>query len=266
MEFLLNILVIGDCSEKFCELIRASILVNKIYTASKNPLRSIANIEFQNINELVEKSKLLNIDIAILFDKNMINDGILEVFKKNRINLISVNKKWFNLETSRLIAKQLVTYYSINTPQILKVPVSFPLVIKTDSPKITYIATSMEDLICQREKLSNERFFLEEYCDGDIIECLSAWDGKTSLLFEPNNLTEVQIDRLNLYRTKLNFLLSDENADFIGFFVSKLMWYKNDWYFVEFKMGIDEVLLLNSIKKDLVYIINAAIYQKLHEI
>ena len=139
----MNILIIGYCSEKFCDLIKHSKLVNKVYTATSSPLRSVANIDFQDVDELVAKARVLNIDIAILLDKAMIQVGILEVFKRNRINIISVNEKWFNLETSRLFAKHLVNYYSINTPQILKVPTQFPIVIKTDKPKLTHVSTSI---------------------------------------------------------------------------------------------------------------------------
>ena len=262
----MNILLIGNCSENFCKLIKDSKLTTRVYTANKNPLDNIANIEYQTIEELAEKAKVIKIDIAILLDTKLINENITEIFKSKRINLIAVNKKWYNLETSRFFAKQLVNYYSINTPKILKAPTTFPIILKTDFPNITHIASSIEDLIQQKEKFPKEKIFLEEYYDGKIIETLLLWDGKTLLIFEPDNLTEVQRDRLHLYKTKLNFLLSDEKADFLGFFISKLIWYKNDWHFIEFKMGINENLVIAQIKKDLIYLINSAIYQKLHEI
>jgi len=261
----LNILIIGSCSEEFCSLIKNSKYSNKIYTACKTPLDNVANIEYQTIEELCQKAKVLKIDIAILMDKNHVKYGINEIFKKHRINLISANQKWFHLETSRIIAKQLVNYYLISTPRILKTPLSFPIIIKTDCPKQNIIANSMEELISAKEGLKSEKTFLEEYYEGKVIEILSLWDEKTLLLFIPEGLSEVQVDRLDLYKNRLNKLLFDEKADFIGFFTSKLIWHKNDWHFLEFKMGLNEELVLNTVKKDIVYLINSAIYQKLHE-
>lgn len=58
-------------------------------------------------------------------------------------------------------------------------------------------------------------------------------------------------------------MLSDEKADFVGFFTSKLLWTKNDWYLLEYKMRLDKNA---QIKGDLLYILNSALYQKLNEI
>lgn len=262
----MNILIIGCCTEEFCNFIKQSKHVNKIYTASQSPLENIANIDYSNIEELCKKAKALNIDFAILTDKNHIKYGINEIFKKHRINLISANQKWFYLEASRIIAKQLVTHYSINTPAILKTPLNFPVILKTDEPKYNITVNSMQELISQKENLGNLRTFIEEFCDGEVFEILSLWDGKTLLMFPPQNLTEVQEDSLNLYRTNLNNLLYNENANFVGFFISRLIWAKHNWYLQEFKMELNEKLAMENIKKDFVYLITSAIYQKLYEI
>ena len=94
---------------------------------------------------------------------------------------------------------------------------------------------------------------------------LSVWDGKNLLSFPMKNLTEVQTDRLDVYNTKLNFMLSDEKADFMGFFITRLLWAKNDWYVLEYIMHIGEKSDLNTIKPDFLYLLNSAIYQKLNE-
>ena len=132
-----------------------------------------------------------------------------------------------------------------------------------------------------------------EYLEGEELSLISLWDGKSLLHFPPARdfkrfslskdspntggmgsycpveLTEVQQDRLDLYKTKLNFMLSDEKADFIGFIYSGLIWAKNDWYVLEYNMrpGDPETQsILNQLDTDLLYILNAAIYQKLDEI
>ena len=61
-------------------------------------------------------------------------------------------------------------------------------------------------------------------------------------------------------------MFSDEKADFIGFFTTKLIWAKNDWHVLEFIMHINEKSDFNLIKSDFLYLLNSAIYQKLNEI
>ena len=121
----------------------------------------------------------------------------------------------------------------------------------------------MQNLINKMETLRGEKTYLEEYLEGEVFNLTSLWDGKNLLSFPIENLTEVQQDRLELYKTKLNFMLSDEKADFTGFFTSKLLWAKNDWYLLEYKMRLDKNA---QIKGDLLYILNSALYQKLNEI
>lgn len=256
----MNLLIIGKLQKN---LFQDSKLLDKLYTATSEPLEDIPNIEFESFEGLAYKAKSLKIDIAITTDKDLIQAGIADVLKKQLVNIVAVNKKWFNLETSRLVAKQLASYYSINVPEVLKAPLSFPVIIKTDKPKGNFIANSMQDLVNKMETLQGEKTFLEEYLDGEVYNLTSLWDGKNLLSFPIENLTEVQQDRLELYKTKLNFMLSDENADFTGFFTSKLLWAKNDWYLLEYKMRLDKNA---QIKGDLLYILNSALYQKLNEI
>jgi phosphoribosylamine-glycine ligase len=109
--------------------------------------------------------------------------------------------------------------------------------------------------------------FLEEYLKGDLKELMAFWDGKNLIHFDKKEgLTEVQADRLELLKTKMAFMFSDEKADFVGFFNTKLVWSKNDWYVLDFVMHIDESFNLELLDKDFLYILNSAIYQKLNEI
>lgn len=264
----MNILVIGtDEIEKiFLELCLKSKFLDKIYTASTKPLQNIPNIEYENFDELGKKSKALHIDIAITADKKLIKIGIADTLKKYGINIVALNKKWANLE-SRIVAKNLAAHYSINVPEIIKAPISFPVVIKTDIPEVTQIARSMSDLIEKKSVISNKKHFIEEYMDGEVFHILSLWDGMNITTFPVNrDLTEVQADRLELYKTKLNFMLSDEKADFTGFFTSKLLWTRNDWYLLEYIPYPSKKSALNEIKTDFLYLLNLAIYQKLNEI
>lgn len=265
----MNILILGTgkVEQYFINLCLKSKLLDKLYTASSEPLHNIPNIEYNNADELYNKAKTLQIDIVLAFDKKYVEAGIVDFLKNKFLNTISVNKKWVNLQTSRLIAKQLLSYYSINIPKTIKAPNAFPLVIKTNKPKLTKILYSMSDLVELRKEFFGEELFLEEYLEGDVLYTLFLWDKKNLLNFNPKNkLTEVQEDRLKLLETKLQFLLSDEKADFMGFFVLKLIWTKNDWYVIDCDMEIKEKYDLEVIDKDFLYLLNATIYQKLNEL
>lgn len=262
----MNILVIGNPSPDLVKLIKKSKYTEKIYTASNRDETDFPNIEYKDFNELIKKAQALKIDIAINTDESLIIKGITKTFSNSRINLISVNSKWLKLETSRLSAKKLLEYYKINTPHRIAVPLEFPVHIKTDFPNYDIIAGSTQELVSYMEKLEGQETFFEECVEGNSFKLYSVWDKKNIKYFYLNNsLTEVQNDRLDLLKTKLNFMFSDENADFIGIFATHLVWYKNDWHVTDFDMTatIPENCLNGE---DFIYILNSAIYQKLGEI
>ena len=259
----MNILIIGYPNNNIVNLIKSSKYADKVYTAINGYDGEFPNIEYRTFEELIQKALALKIDIAINTDKILIMDGIAEAFKSSKINLISVNKKWFNLESSRLSAKKLLDHYKLNTPQIVRVPLEFPIVIKTDLPDIEYIANSIQDVVSKMEELEGQTTFFEEYVTGKNFELYAIWDKNNIKYFYSNeSLTEVQNDRLDLLKTKLNFMFSDEKADFVGIFSVHLVWYKNDWFVREFDMGA--TIPPDCIKKtDFIFLLNSAIYQKL---
>lgn len=265
----MNILILGTgtVEQKLISLCLKSRLLDHIYTASNEPLKDIPNVEYKDYIDLSNKAKALQADIVLVADKNLIKDGAVEILRKRMLNVISVNQKWFNLESSRIVAKQLMNYYSINNPDVIKAPVVFPIVIKTVTPKTTKVVGTMQELVEVIEHVEGEATYLEEFMKGEIQYLLSLWDGKNLVQFPfANNLTEVQEERLDLHKTKTTFMLSDEKADFIGFFTTKLIWAKNDWHVLEYIMHIDEKPDFGLIKSDFLYVLNLAIYQKLNEL
>lgn len=261
----MNILIIGKPENDLIALIKRSRYADKIYTASNTDKTDLPNIEYRNFDELVKKASILNIDIAINIDKPAISTGIAEFFEKSRINLITVNKKWLNLETSRLSAKRLLNYYKINNPKVLKVPLSFPIRIKTDSPGKDYKIMTMAELVEKMKELEGQKFYFEEYVEGSFAKLYVIWDkNNVKYFYSEKNMTEVQLDRLDLLKTKLNFMLSDEKADFMGIFSVNILWYKNDWYVTDFNMG-GAISAKYFEKFDFIYLLNSAVYQKLNE-
>lgn len=265
----MNILILGTgvVEQKLINLCLKSHFLDHIYTASNNALENIPNIEYADYEDLSNKAKAIQADIILVADKNLIQDGVVDFLRKRLLNVISVNKKWFNLESSRIIAKRLMNYYSINHSGTILAPIAFPVVLKTDKPEFAKIIYSMSELVDAKEKFVGKEIFLEEYLSGEVAYLLSLWDGKSLIHFcSEVNPTEVQQDRLELYKTKLSFMFSDEKPDFIGFFTTKLIWAKNDWHVLEYVMHIDGNAPLDSIDKDFLYILNSVIYQKLAEI
>ncbi|MCQ2754188.1 MAG: hypothetical protein MJ231_03970 [bacterium] len=275
----MNIIIIGTGIKEqlMLGLCYKSELLEKIYTVSHEPLEDIPNVDYKNYRDLLQKIKLLQVDIALILDKKYIDDGLVEMLKRNRINVICVNRKWLNLEKSRLVGKQLSVHYSINVPQNIKAPTHFPVVLKSDNSFISekVFANSIEELIDKRKEFSaidpSSKVFIEEYIDGDEYSLVSLWDGAGMYYFPALSdtrigLSEVQMDRLDLLKTKLNFMFSDEKADFIGFVVTKLLWAKNDWYVLEYKMTLDDIDVKNiitTLKSDFLQLLRSAIYQKL---
>ena len=263
----MNVLVIGNPKDSLISVIQASQMLDKLFTASSEEIEGIKNIQYYSLENLAQKAKTLQIDVAINTDKSLIEQNIVEIFRENRVNLISVNKKWLNLETSRLAAKKLMDFYSINNPKTIKAPMNFPVVLKTDSGDFSEVKNSMEELLQSAETMKDSKKFIEEYLEGEEFELLSLWDGKSLYcLNSPENTNEVKDDRLYLLKTKLSFMFSDEKADFTGLFTVRLVWAKNDWYVKDFSVDINKESLFNDINKDFLYILNSAIYQKLNEI
>lgn len=262
----MNVLIVGQVLENIIEAIQKSKRPCKIFSAGENLGGNIPNIEYFDFIDLAKKAKALKIDIIIVTDKNLVLDGIIEFLKSYHLNVVSVDKKWLNLE-DKLIAKQLISYYSINYPEIIKTPLAFPITVKSAIGEGEIVVYSMAELIEAKEKFNYDKIFLEEYLEGQTYSMLSLWDKKNLFNFPiKTELNEVQRERLELYKTKLNFLLSDEKADFLGFFVTDLIWTKNDWYVLDYKMGIEADIDLTYHTKDFLYILELAIYQKLDEV
>ena len=265
--FRMNVIIIGNCSEEFVNLIKKSKLLDKLYVINNNFNTDLPSIKYQTLEELVQKLKALQTDVVIVTDKEFIIDGSVEYLKSNFINVLSPNQKWFNLEKSRLIAKQLLTHYSINVPKTILAPKIFPLLIKSDSPFLCKIANSMDELVLAMQKYRGEKIFLEDILEGDVFSLLVLWDGKSARYYiNSEELTEVQLDKLSFLQTKFNFLLSDEKANFIGFFNAKLIWAQNDWHVLDFEMCFNDTLVVNYVKEDFLFLVNLAIYQKIDDI
>ena len=74
----MNILILGtgEIEQTLIKLCQKSRLLDKIFTASLEPLDNIPNIEYSNLDELCKKAKALQIDLTLVADKFFIQEGI----------------------------------------------------------------------------------------------------------------------------------------------------------------------------------------------
>ena len=262
----MNILFIGNCDEYFCELVANSKYCKRFYVAFSSPSQKYANIGFESVKDLAIKAQALEIDVAILFDKDFLSENIIEEFKSYKVNLLTVNKKWLNLQTNPLAAKQLLNHYNIATAKVLKAPVEFPVKLVLEESLQEIVVNSLQDLIAEIKEYQDLRYHLEEVLVGENLAVLSLWDGKNLWYNQlETQLTEVQKDRLDVLKAKLLFMFTDEKADFVSFFVTNVVWANNDWIVLGFEMGLPKTQVSIS-QVDFLYLLNSAIYQKLNEI
>ena len=129
----------------------------------------------------------------------------------------------------------------------------------------------MQDIIKIKEEAFNtssevaKTIFLEKYLDKPKYKVISLFDGKHLFTF-PNQNIKKQL--LKDYSQKLENMLVNEKANFIGFINSELIEYNdiiyNTGFSFEFIMpDLSIELFPNS--KDFLYICLLAIYQKLNE-
>lgn len=258
----LNVLIVGDGNTVSTFL--SSKFLNKLYITSQKDFEGAISINFNTFRELAQKCKALQIDIVIVENEKWILQGIADVLKKNFINVFALSSYWSKILSYNSFTKNLLKKYGIDVPKLLLYPSAFPVVIRAEG--LRHIAYSMDELIGLRQSIDaypqtiSDSTFLEEFIEGEEIELLSLFDGKTLLSFIPPDIDKEQQAMLKEYAKKLQQMLLLENADFMGFLLSKLILSQNNLYSQGFGIGFPKPDI------DFIYLLNAAIYQKLYEI
>lgn len=258
----LNILITG-CG-KSAGLILKSKLLNKLYVTSDSEIEGAINITYETFDELAQKCKALQIDIVVVDSEELFFAGLADTLKKYHINCIGASEKWAKFAYSGLYAKKFLNRYDIANPLVLTFPKKFPLVLKVG--RTQRIANSIQELVKIRETEIPQEFskdiFLEEYIEGEDFLLYSLFDGENLLSFPIEGLTKEQQKGLEEFKLKLHTMLKSEKADFTGFLNTQLIWSESKWYVRGFSLDFPE----KNIPKDILYILVAAIYQKLNEI
>lgn len=254
-----NVLIIGDKNAKSLSLIFKSKYLNKLYTNFEYP--NTAEIKFNTFKELATKCKALKVDLVLVEDEKLILQGIVDVLKKNYVNCIGVTTKWTNLVLSNNFAREIKSKYEIKTPEKFLYPKQFPLMVKADG--FEKKAYSTNEVIQIKEDIFNyspeiaKTIFLEKFIEGNKYILTSLYDGKT-LITLPNQ--ELSTEKINEYNNKLFKMFKSENANFIGYINSLVIFSNNQLYNIGFNFDFPK---LNA---DIIFIFNSMIYQKLDEL
>ena len=159
-----------------------------------------------------------------------------------------------------LLSRQFLLKYNINIPQKLTYPNRFPMLVRGKGFK--YKANSIEEVL-QIKDLINQNYsseiastaFLEDFIEGEVLNVTSFFDGKTLKTFSNDN-------QILEYSKLLEKALVQENANFIGFFNSRLIKNDNTLYNTGFGLNYAKI----EFEKDFLYVLYCGIYQKLNEL
>lgn len=203
----MKILVIGSGGREHTIIwkLSKSPMVKEIYCAPGNPgisdLAKCVDIKPEEIEKLVEFSREINIDLAIVGPEAPLVLGIVDAFREKGINIIGPSKKAAQLEGSKSFSKDFMKKYEIPTAKYDEVKdfdnalktldkYEYPVVIKADG-----LAAGKGVLICQdrdeavqgltdilKTKVfgnAGDKVVIEEFLEGIETSILCFVDGKS---------------------------------------------------------------------------------------
>lgn len=266
----LNVLIISTEKSKYIEHILNSKYLNKLYVTSEEEVDGAVQLKFNTFKELVQKCRTLQVDVVLVEEEKWVLEGITNVMKQNFVNCFAVTSDWTELGLSHNYARKMLEDYNINVPPKITLPLEFPVLVKGDG--VLKKANSMQEIVSIKEniyKISGEiskGIFLEKYLNGNKCKIISLFDGKHLLTFPHEGVSR---KLLTDYSNKLEKMLLNENAKFIGFINSELVEEDgilyNTGFSFEFLMP-DFDMWQTSYPKDILYVCLSAIYQKLNEV
>ncbi len=252
----LNVLIAGD--GELSPLVQKSKFLKKLYITSE--VDGAISIKFNTFVELAKKCKALQIDVVLVENEKWILQGIADVLRKSFVNCIAPNALMAERLIDSLLSRQFLLKYNINIPQKLTYPNKFPMLVRGKGFK--YKANSIEEVL-QIKDLINQNYsseiastaFLEDFIEGEVLNVTSFFDGKTLKTFSNDN-------QILEYSKLLEKALVQENANFIGFFNSRLIKNDNTLYNTGFGLNYAKT----EFEKDFLYVLYCGIYQKLNEL
>ncbi len=162
-------------------------------------------IDFIDYDDLAKKAKEIGINLLVIGPEKPLVDGIVDIFLQYGIKCIGANKKWAQLEGSKIFAKEFMINNSIKTAKYCtlnsidefdkKIKMFLdPPVIKSDglaSGKGVYLASNFLEAKQIANEFLNGKFneaskciLLEEKLQGKEYSIFSLYDGKNMVNFD----------------------------------------------------------------------------------
>ena len=240
-----------------------------------------AAVSRSSLCEKIEFSLQESPDIVIFGPEQPICDGLVDEFLSRGIDCIGVNKKFSQLESSKITAKMFMANNGIKCAKLLPIEYpEFPQVVKMDGlckGKGVKVVYNQKEKDLFTRKISPNRYFIEEYLEGEELSVMSYFYNGRLINFKPARdfkrlsaekdspntggmgaycpviLSKIQQEKLNIYLKKLEAALIREGADFKGFIYSGLIWAREDWYVLEYNVRLGDPecqAILANLKND----------------
>ena len=117
------------------------------------------------------------VDIIIFGFEQPICDGLVDEFTARGIKCIGVDKKFSQLESSKLTAKKFIVNHGIKCAKLLPIESNdFPQVLKFDGlckGKGVKVLYNNDEKNAFARKFTGMRYFIEEYLEGEEISVMS---------------------------------------------------------------------------------------------
>jgi phosphoribosylamine---glycine ligase len=210
----MNILVIGSGGREHALVwkLKQSKKVDKLFCAPGNGgIANIAkciNIKADNVKSLIEFAQRNKIDLTVVGPEQPLAIGIVDEFRRKRLNIFGPEKKAAQLESSKIFAKEFMKKYHIPTAPFCTFQTSaeaigfcktveYPVVIKADglaAGKGVVIAKNLKEASSAIELMmvkksfgkSGERLVIESFLKGQEVSLMAITDGKTIVPLLPS--------------------------------------------------------------------------------
>ena len=208
-----NLLVIGGGGREHAIAwkLSKSQRAKKVYIAPGNAgtmlERGITNVNINQVDEFIKFAKEKNIYLTVVGPEAYLADGIVDEFKKNKLNIFGPSMKAAVLESSKTFAKSFMEKNGIPTAQAksftnpqqafqyLKTR-SFPIVIKADglaAGKGVHIVNTIYEaersiknfLINKIMGDAGASILIEDFIVGEEISFISLMNNKNFIPFSP---------------------------------------------------------------------------------
>lgn len=212
--FKMKVLIIGQGGREHCivHTLKKSKLIKKLYAAPGNA--GIAHdaecvaVPSGDIEGLLRFAVDRKIDYTVVGPEQPLAEGIVDAFKKEKLNIFGPEKKAAVLESSKVACKKLLKTWGIPTADFKVFSdyeeakkhlerAKFPLVIKADGlcqGKGVIVCSDKAGAATALRQMMQDKVFgaaakevvIEDFLEGEELSIIALSDGKNFVLFPPS--------------------------------------------------------------------------------